>query len=90
MMIEWIRFWITAVCLTAGLSGFGCAVLGVYRFGYVMNRMHAAGIGDTFGLFFTTLGLAVSSGAVSEMLKLMLQKTRKRKKKLKLEIMLKV
>ena len=36
MMIEWIRFWITAVCLTAGLSGFGCAVLGVYRTASVM------------------------------------------------------
>ena len=61
MTAEWIRFWITAACLAAGLSGFGCAVLGVYRFGFVMNRMHAAGIGDTFGLFFTTLGLALSS-----------------------------
>ena len=72
MTAEWIRFWITAACLMAGLCGFGCAVLGVYRFGFVMNRMHAAGIGDTFGLFFTALGLAVSSGALSETLKLLL------------------
>ncbi len=72
MTLEWIRFWITAGCLIAGLSGFVCAVLGVYRFDFVMNRMHAAGIGDTLGLFFVVLGTAVCQGVCFDTLKMAL------------------
>ena len=34
-MIEWIRFWITAVLLVIGLISFAAAVIGNYRFGYI-------------------------------------------------------
>ena len=43
--MEWIRFFITAALLLLGMISFISAVIGVYRFGFVMNRMHAAGIG---------------------------------------------
>ena len=59
-MGEWIRFWIAAACLLAALTGFTLAVLGVWRFGFVMNRLHAAGIGDTMGIFFVIAGLIVA------------------------------
>ena len=72
MTIEWIRFFITAALLLFGLFCCVAAVIGVYRFGFVMNRMHAAGIVDTLGLFSITLGLAVSSGLNMDTLKLML------------------
>lgn len=71
-MGEWVRFWITAVLLIAALFCFASAVLGVYRFGFVMNRMHAAGIGDTLGLALVTAGCAVSAGFSMDMLKLLL------------------
>ncbi len=70
--MEWIRFFITAGLLFMGLFSFISAVIGVYRFGFVMNRMHAAGIGDTAGLLFVILALAVSSGINMDTLKLLL------------------
>ncbi len=61
-MGEWIRFWIVAVILTAGILCYILEVVGVFRFGYVLNRMHASGIGDTLGLFCITLSLMIASG----------------------------
>ena len=71
-MIEWIRFWITAVLLVIGLISFAAAVIGNYRFGYILNRVHAGGIGDTQGLFFIVLALIVSCNAALDILKLAL------------------
>lgn len=71
-MIEWIRFWITAVFLAAALLSFFAAVVGNYRFGYILNRVHAGGIGDTQGLFFVVLALIVSCNSALDVLKLAL------------------
>lgn len=35
------------------------AVIGNYRFSYVLYRMHAAGMGDTLGILLLFAGLAV-------------------------------
>ncbi len=72
MILEWIRFCIAAVLLAAGLVCFISAVLGVWRFGFVMNRMHAGGVGDTLGLFCVVLAMAVASGSPVMALKLLL------------------
>lgn len=72
MISEWVQFWITAVLLAVGLGFFAAAVVGNYRFAYVMNRIHAAGLGDTMGLLFATIALAVSSGGGLEAGKLFL------------------
>ena len=71
-MLAWVRFWITALLITVGLVFFAAAVLGNCRFYYVMNRIHAAGVGDTMGLLLVTLALAVSAGGVLSGLKLFL------------------
>lgn len=63
-MNEWLRFGITAILLFAGLGFFAAAVVGNCRFSYVMNRIHAAGLGDTMGLFCTVAALAVSAGGL--------------------------
>ena len=70
MTLEWIRFIVAAVLIVLGLCSFGAAVLGAYRFGYVLNRMHAAGIGDTAGLFFVIASLVVARGPQMDTLKL--------------------
>lgn len=70
MMLEWIRFAISAVLLILGLCSFAAAVLGAYRFGFVMNRLHAAGIGDTAGIFLIIASLVVARGPVPDSLKL--------------------
>ena len=61
-MMEWIRFAIAAILMLGALCAFIAAVIGAYRFEFVMNRMHAAGIGDTAGIFLVIASLAVALG----------------------------
>lgn len=60
-MLEWICFGLTALLLIAALIILCLAMAGVYRFRFVLNRMHAAAMGDTLGLLLALLGLAVSA-----------------------------
>ena len=46
-MLEWIRFSLTALLLLSSAVIFISEILGVGRFRYVLNRMHAAAMGDT-------------------------------------------
>ena len=71
-MLEWLKFIAVALCLTAGLAAMCAGVLGTYRLKYVLNRMHAAGMLDTSGLFFISLGLAIAAGFGITAAKLML------------------
>ena len=59
-----IREIIAAVCIIIGLLVFLCGTFGVFRFKYVMNKMHAAALGDTMGLFFVVVGLMIMSDSV--------------------------
>lgn len=59
---EWIRFLIGAGLLLFGLGIFAIEMIGVFRFRYVLNRMHAAAMGDTLGIGFSLVGLIVMSG----------------------------
>ncbi len=71
-VIEWIRFIAGAGLLLCGLVIFIIEIIGVFRFRYVLNRMHAAAMGDTLGLGFALLGLIVMSGFNFTSLKLFL------------------
>ena len=59
-----VREIIAAICIIVGLFVFLCATLGVFRLKYVMNKMHAAALGDTMGLFLIVLGLIILSSNV--------------------------
>ena len=59
-----VREIIAALCIIVGLFVFLCATLGVFRLKYVMNKMHAAALGDTMGLFLVVLGLIILSSNV--------------------------
>ena len=59
-MFEWFRFWLTAVLMLGGLFLLVTGVLGQYRLKYVLNRMHAASMGDSLGLLLIAAGLCVS------------------------------
>lgn len=59
---EWIRFFVGAALLICGLIVFCFELIGVFRFKYVLNRMHAAAMGDTLGIGFALLGLVVMCG----------------------------
>lgn len=71
-MMEWIQFIVGAALILAGLVIFILSVIGVYRFKYVLNRMHAAAMGDTLGLLLVLAGLIVFSGFKFLSLKLLL------------------
>ena len=60
-MLEWIRFVLTAVLVVLGLFLMASAVLGQFRLKYVLNRMHAAGMGDSLGLPLVFIGLCISA-----------------------------
>ena len=71
-MIETLRFILCALLIGVGLVFEICAVIGVFRFHYVLNRMHAAALGDTMGILMIMLGLTVASGVNLLSLKLLL------------------
>ena len=49
-------------CFLFGLFVFFSAVLGLFRFDYVLNRMHAAAVGDSLGIFCVLIGLMLLHG----------------------------
>lgn len=55
-VFEWVRFFAGAVFLLCGLGIFLIEMIGVFRFKYVLNRMHAAAMGDTLGIGFALAG----------------------------------
>ena len=71
-MIETLRFILCALLIGIGLVFEICAVIGVFRFHYVLNRMHAAALGDTMGILMIMLGLAVANGVNLTSLKFLL------------------
>ena len=50
------------IFMTIGFIFVAIAMFGVYRFKYVLNRMHAVAICDTMGMFFVLLGVMVCFG----------------------------
>lgn len=69
---EWVRFLLGAGLLLAGVAVFLIEMIGVFRFRYVLNRMHAAAIGDTLGIGICLMGLIVMNGLNFTSLKLFL------------------
>ena len=61
-MLDWLRFILTAVLLVSGIGVLCISMFGVYRFKFVLNRMHAAAMGDTLGIGVSMTGLILLSG----------------------------
>lgn len=59
---EIIRFIIGSIFMLVGLGLFVVEIYGVFHFKYVLNRMHAAAMGDTLGISMSLLGLMIFSG----------------------------
>lgn len=69
---EWIRFLIGSLFLLIGVVIFLTELFGVFHFKYVLNRMHAAAMGDTLAISACLLGLMIFSGLNFTTLKLFL------------------
>ena len=61
-ILEWIRFSAGVGLLLMGLGIFMLQIFGVFKFQYVLNRMHAAAMGDTLGIGVSMTGLILLSG----------------------------
>lgn len=61
-ILEWIRFALGTGLLLTGLGIFLLQIFGVFKFKYVLNRMHAAAMGDTLGIGVSLTGLMILSG----------------------------
>ncbi len=70
--MEWVKLLISLPFLLGGLLTLCATVLGVNRFKYVLNRMHAAAMGDSLGILFIIIGLMILSGFSFGTLKLAL------------------
>lgn len=69
---EWIRLIAGGALLLCGVIVFLIEVYGVYRMKYVLNRMHAAALGDTLGIGCSMAGLVLLSGFRFATLKMIL------------------
>lgn len=69
---EWIRFLIGTAFLIGGLIVFGIEIFGVFKYRYVLNRMHIAATGDTLGIALSMIGLVLMNGMNFNSLKMIL------------------
>ncbi len=67
-----VRFIIAAIFIVAGILVFGIATFGVFRFRYVLNRMHIAAQSDTMGLLLCLIGVMILTGFTFATLKIIL------------------
>lgn len=67
-----IREGVAAILIVSGMFVFVVAILGIYRFRYVMNRMHAAAMGDTLGILLVLAGLVVLGLDIFHIIKMIL------------------
>ena len=67
-----IRLLLAGLLLALAVFIFFSEVLGFYKFKYVMNRMHAAALGDTLGIGSVLLAVAILTGELVPILKLLL------------------
>ena len=71
-ILEWLRLIAGGALLLSGLIIFLIELYGVFHLKYVLNRMHAAAMGDTLGISFSLVGLMIFSGINFTTLKMML------------------
>ena len=71
-MMAWLQLIAGGILIVIGVLTMCAAVFGVWRFHYVLNRMHAAAMTDSLGILCVILGLMILSGFQFGTLKLAL------------------
>ena len=71
-ILEWLRLIAGGALLLSGRIIFLIELYGVFHLKYVLNRMHAAAMGDTLSISFSLVGLMIFSGLNFTTLKMML------------------
>lgn len=60
--LNMIRLIIGILAISLGTIVFCLELFGVYKFHFILNRMHFAGTGDTMGLACVMIGAAIVNG----------------------------
>lgn len=71
-ILEWIRMGLVTILMLGGIITIGIALFGVFRFNFVINRMHIAASCDTLGIMMILMGLIILNGFNVMSLKLVL------------------
>ena len=72
MVLAWIRFGLVALFVLAGLFIMIVSIVGLFRFDFALNRIHAAAMADTLALMLFLLGVMIAVGFSAVTLKLIL------------------
>jgi len=72
IVVEWIRFVLAALLLLIGLFAILSSVIGLFRFTYVINRIHASDLIETLAVLCISLSLILMMGFDPAVLKLIL------------------
>ena len=72
IILEWAKFIFAALFMFAGLLSLLATTVGLFRFHYVLNRIHVAAKCDTFGVLLSFLSLMIIFGWSTASLKLFL------------------
>ena len=67
-----IRVILAGLFLAFGVFMFFSEIVGFYKFTYVMNRMHAAAMGDTLGIGSILIAVGILTAELVPVLKLVL------------------
>ena len=70
--INLIRFILGTCFIGIGTLVFITEIIGVFKYKFTLDRMHFAGMGDTMGLLFVTVGAVLINGYNFTSLKLIL------------------
>lgn len=57
-----IRFIIASIFIVAGILVFAAAAFGIFKFKYVLNRMHVAAKCDSLGVLLILIGCMILGG----------------------------
>lgn len=60
--MEVLRIAVAAIIIIGGLVVSTVATFGLFKFKFVLNRMHAAAMNDTLAILFVLVGLIIING----------------------------
>ena len=66
-----VRMIISSVLFIAGVFVYITSVIGLFKFKYVLNKMHCAALGDTLGILLIGIGAVVFYGFTFPSLKVL-------------------
>jgi multicomponent Na+:H+ antiporter subunit G len=71
-VLQWLRFAVVAILMLFGLTTLVATTVGLFRFNYVLNRIHVAAKCDSLGLLLIFAALMLIYGLTAASLKLLL------------------